>query len=71
MQTEATYLLWLDCRRLSTNGKALDDIFIHQLKLGLNNGIEFGQTGEGFMRMNVACPRATLENAMQRLLCLH
>lgn len=71
MPTEATYLLWLDCRRLSTNGKALDDIFIHQLKLGLNNGIEFGQTGEGFMRMNVACPRATLENAMQRLLCLH
>lgn len=64
---EATYLLWLDCRKISTSHEILQDIFVNKLKLGLNNGIEFGNAGEGFMRMNVACPRQTLEIAMDRL----
>ena len=65
--SEATYLVWMDCRRISSSAETLQDIFVNQLKLGLNNGIEFGAVGEGFMRMNVACPRQTLEIAMNRL----
>ncbi|MFA6867766.1 MAG: PatB family C-S lyase [Bacteroidales bacterium] len=70
MPSDASYLLWLDCRGLSANGEKLQEIFTENLKLGLNNGSEFGKNGEGFMRMNVACPRKTLEEAMQRLRCL-
>jgi len=67
MPSEATYLLWMDCRALSTSSEKLQNIFVNDLKVGLNNGIEFGAVGEGFMRMNIACPRQTLELAMERL----
>ena len=41
--------------------------FVEQAKVGLNDGAMFGPGGEGFMRMNVGCPRATLEEAMRRI----
>jgi cystathionine beta-lyase len=66
IQPEATYLLWLDCRKISSSASDLQQLFVNELKLGLNNGNEFGSVGEGFMRMNVACPRKTLETAMER-----
>jgi len=71
LRPEATYLLWLDCRNITTSAEELQEIFVQRLHLGLNNGIEFGAVGEGFMRMNVACPRQTLEFAMQRLSLLN
>ena len=63
----ATYLIWLDCRDLGMNNEELRDFFIHKAKLGLNEGWTFGRSLSGYMRLNAACPRATLEEAMARL----
>ncbi|NLI25599.1 MAG: putative C-S lyase [Bacteroidales bacterium] len=65
--TEATYLMWLDCRKLGLSPEQLGDFMVKQAGIGLNNGAMFGPGGEGFMRLNVACPRALLERALERL----
>ncbi len=64
---EGTYLIWLDCRQLGMNGKQLNDFMIHKASLAMSAGTYFGKNGEGFMRMNVACPRSTVEKALLRL----
>ena len=64
---DATYLMWLDCRALSMTNEELRDFFIHKAQLGLNEGYTFGHSLAGFMRLNAACPRATLEKAMRQL----
>ncbi len=66
--TEATFLVWLDCKDLGLEHEALTDFFYHKAKLGLNDGMSFGESGEGFMRLNVGTSKAVLEEAMQRLL---
>ncbi|MGB2579666.1 bifunctional pyridoxal-dependent enzyme [Elusimicrobium simillimum] len=67
IQPEATYLMWLDCRALKLNDKELEDFFTNKAKIWLNTGVSFGNGGAGFMRMNIACPRATLAKAMANL----
>jgi cystathionine beta-lyase len=64
---EATYMMWLDCRDLKMNGEALSHFFIEEAGLGLNEGSSFGDGGEGYMRLNLACPREVLERAMKSL----
>ena len=64
---EATYLLWLDFSSLELNNKELNQFLIKKANLGLNQGSVFGNGGEGFMRMNIACPRATVIKAMEQL----
>jgi len=64
---ESTYLLWLDCRKLELSGDALPKFMIQEAGLGFNDGRSFGADGEGFMRMNIACPRSTVEKAMSLL----
>ncbi len=64
---EATYLLWLDCRALGLDDKELAEFFVQKAGLGLSRGKGFGEGGEGFMRMNVACPRSVLATALERL----
>ena len=64
---DATYLMWLDCRALGMTNEELRDFFIHKAKLGLNEGYTFGHSLAGFMRLNAACPRSTLEKAMRQL----
>ena len=64
---QGTYLVWLDCRALNMDGKSLHRFMIEQGKIGLNNGLDFGPGGEGFLRINVACPRATLEEGLKRI----
>ncbi|WP_337510975.1 MalY/PatB family protein [Acidaminococcus intestini] len=64
---DATYLMWLDCRDLHMTNDELVDFFIHQAKLGLNPGHSFGRSLSGYMRLNVACPRKTLEKALGQL----
>lgn len=64
---DATYLMWLDCRALSMTNEELRDFFIHKAQLGLNEGHTFGHSLAGFMRLNAACPRSTLEKAMRQL----
>ena len=68
VDTEATFLMWLDCSQMGLSQEALVDFFIHRAKLGLNDGMSFGRNGEGFMRLNVGTSRAVLERAMSRLL---
>ena len=64
---DATYLMWLDCRAFGMTNGELRDFFIHKAGLGLNEGHTFGRSLSGFMRLNAACPRATLEKAMHQL----
>lgn len=66
-QPEATYLLWLDCRELGLTDSELEKLFIHEGKVGFNWGHTFGAGGEGFVRMNVACPRELVEDGMDRI----
>jgi cystathionine beta-lyase len=64
---EATYLVWLDCRDLGLNNRELKDFMIKKAKVGLDDGPIFGQGGEGFQRLNIACPRTTLEEGLRRI----
>ena len=65
--TEATYLLWLDFRELNIPSTELNQRIIHKAGLGLSEGSLFGPGGEGFMRMNVACPRQKVIQALEKL----
>lgn len=67
LRPEASFLVWLDCRALGLNHDALVDLFVRKARLALNDGEMFGPGGEGFMRLNVGCPRALIEEAMNRL----
>ncbi|MCI8377055.1 MAG: pyridoxal phosphate-dependent aminotransferase [Lachnospiraceae bacterium] len=67
VQQEATYLVWLDFRGLGLEPEELDRRIIHQAKLWLDSGKIFGPCGRGFQRINVACPRSILEEALWRL----
>ena len=64
---EGTYLLWLDFRMYGFTDKELNDLIIHKAKLWLDSGAIFGRAGAGYQRINVACPRATLEEALIRI----
>ena len=64
---DATYLMWLDCRGLGLDDQELRTFMIEKAGLGLNEGYYFGRSLSGFMRLNAACPRATLEKAMGQL----
>lgn len=64
---EGTYLVWLDFRDLGLSSVDLEDLIINKAKLWLDSGEIFGDTGVGFQRINVACPRAILTNALERL----
>lgn len=65
---EATYLLWLDCRNLGfISDEALKNFMIHKAGLALSEGTSFGPGGTGFMRMNLACPRAVLVKALEQM----
>jgi cystathionine beta-lyase len=63
---EATYLAWLDCRGSGISGKPFD-FFLKEAKVALNDGVEFGRGGERFVRLNFACPRKTLTEALNRM----
>ena len=64
---EGTYLLWLDFNYYDFTDRELNDIIVHDAKLWLDRGNIFGRVGSGFQRINVACPRKTLEDALERL----
>jgi cystathionine beta-lyase len=64
---EGTYLLWLDCRDLGLGHDALRDLFLKQAQVALNEGHTFGAGGEGFMRMNIGCPRSVLQEGLERI----
>jgi cystathionine beta-lyase len=61
---EATFMIWLDCRSLQMSGKELNDFFITRAGVGMNEGSVFGPGGEGYMRMNIGCPKSVVNKAM-------
>ena len=67
VKTEATFLIWLDCRRLGLDDRELQEFFVMEAKLGLNSGVSFGEAGSGFMRLNIGTSREVIEEAMKRL----
>ena len=67
VEHEGTYLVWLDFRETGLSVEELDDKIINQAKLWLDSGKIFGSCGEGFQRINVACPRKVLEEALERI----
>ena len=67
IRPQASFLVWLDCREMGLAQDALNDFFVDKAHLALNNGVAFGEEGEGFMRLNVASPRSVLEKAMKQL----
>ena len=64
---EGTYLIWMDFRGTGLTVSQLDELIIHRAGLWLDSGAIFGAPGEGFQRVNVACPRSTLREALERL----
>ena len=67
VEPQGTYLVWLDCNALGLNSTELENLIVHRAKLWLDKGELFGPEGKGFERINIACPRATLENALTKL----
>lgn len=67
IRPQASYLVFLDCRVLGLSQEALVSLFIDKAHLALNDGSMFGVEGEGFMRLNVGCPRAVLAQALKQL----
>lgn len=67
IRPQASYLIFLDCRGLGLNQEGLKDFFANDVRLALNDGAMFGKEGEGFMRINVACPRSLLQKALEQL----
>ena len=63
---EGTYLAWLDCRGLNLETSP-HTFFLEEAKVGLNDGASFGEGGEGFVRLNFACPKSVLEDGLTRM----
>ena len=64
---EGTYLAWLDFRSFGLRPAELEEIIVQRARLWLDSGSIFGKAGEGFQRINAACPRSTLLEALERL----
>lgn len=67
IKPEATYLLWLDCRRLGMSDAQLRDFFIRECKLGMSPGAVFGEGGSGFMRMNIGTTQRRVAAALEAI----
>lgn len=67
VRPDASFLVWLDCRKLALTQKELNSLFMDKAGLALNDGEMFGSEGQGFLRLNIGCPRSTLNEALSRL----
>lgn len=67
IEPEGLFLLWLDFRELGLATAELENLLINDARLWLIPGQTFGEEGEGFVRMNIACSRSILESALERL----
>lgn len=64
---ECTYLCWIDARDTGMTDDKLFDFTVRKAKVACSMGVQFGKGGEGFLRLNAACPRSTLEDALGRI----
>ena len=67
IKPEGTYLVWLDCRELNMESEELAAFMNKKARVGLDHGYAFGPSGRGFERINIACPRSTLKEGLQRI----
>ena len=67
IRPDASFLVWLDCRKLGLSQEELMAFFGEKARLVLSNGAAYGAGGEGFVRMNVGCPRSVLKEALERI----
>ena len=67
IEPQGTYLAWLDCRQLGLSRPALHRLMLERARVYLDEGHIFGEEGEGFERMNIACPRPVLREALDRI----
>ena len=67
IRPQASYLIYLDCRKLQLPQDELVHLFVDEARLALNDGTMFGKEGKGFMRLNVGCPKAVLCQALEQL----
>ena len=67
IKPEATYLVWIDCRGLQKSDAELKQLLLHKGKIAVEPGIKFGKEGSGFIRLNVACSRKTLQEGLRRI----
>jgi cystathionine beta-lyase len=67
LPADSLYLTWMDCRNLGLDAAALDRFMLLQARLWLDEGQKFGVEGHGYMRVNLGCPRSTVDEAIRRL----
>lgn len=67
IEPEGTFLIWLDFRGLLLSNDEIENLIVHKAKLWLDNGAMFGEEGKGFQRINIACPRSVIEEALHRI----
>src|SRR5699024_3347728 len=67
LDSEGTYLLWLDFSKLNMSDVELRKFLVEEAKVGLNAGSSYGTDGEQFMRINLACHKETLEEGINRI----
>lgn len=65
--SEATYLLWIDCGKLCEDAQNLQSFLRKEAGLYVSSGSQYGQTGKSFLRLNIACPKSTLAEGLERL----
>lgn len=68
IEPEATYLLWINCEKLGMNEEELEQFMIHEAKVGLNAGSNYGVEGNQYMRMNIACHTDSLKEGVNRII---
>lgn len=67
VEPQGTYLIWLDFRALGLSDELLEELIVKKAKLWLDEGTMFGEEGSGFQRLNIACPREILRQALMQL----
>ena len=67
IEPQASFLIWMDFRGLGLEHDELFDLVVNHAGLALNDGEMFGPQGHGFMRVNIATPRACLLDALSKL----
>lgn len=67
IRPQASFLIFLNCKNLNLAQKDLEQLFLNKAHLALNSGTMFGTEGQGFMRLNIGCPNATLQKALEQL----
>ncbi|MEX3960523.1 MalY/PatB family protein [Trinickia sp. EG282A] len=67
LPADSLYLAWMDCRGLEMDAEALNKFMLTKARLWLDKGQKFGAEGHGYMRINLGCPRSTVDDAIRRL----